>query len=76
LTSESFPELIPTMRVSADFFRLGGANPLYGRAFTATDDLPNAPKTAVLAHRFWQRHFGGGFQVIGRRIILGGNLSI
>ena len=74
LTSESFPELIPTMRVSADFFRLCGANALYGRTFTAADDLPNAPKTAVLAHGFWQRHFGGDPQVIGRRIILGGNL--
>jgi putative ABC transport system permease protein len=74
LTSESFPELIPTMRVSADFFRLCGANPLYGRTFTAADDLPNAPKTAVLAHGFWQRHFGGDPQVVGRRIILGGNL--
>src|SRR6185369_8231793 len=71
LTSESVPELIPTMRVSADFFRLCGANATYGRTFSAADDLPNAPKTAVLAYRFWQRHFGSDPAVIGRRIILG-----
>jgi putative ABC transport system permease protein len=74
LTGESFPELIPTMRVSADFLRLCGANAIYGRTFTAADDVPNAPQTAVLAYGFWQRHFGSGPEVIGRRIILSGTL--
>jgi len=73
LTGESFPELIPTMRVSAAFFRLCGGNAIYGRTFSAADDVPNAPKTAVLAYGFWQRHFGGDPQVMGRRIILNGN---
>src|SRR5579863_1182228 len=59
LTGEAFPEQIPTMQASAEFFRLCGANALYGRTFTAQDDLPNAPKTVVLAYSFWQRHFGG-----------------
>jgi putative ABC transport system permease protein len=74
VTSESSPDQIPTMNVSADFFRLCGANAIYGRTFSAADDVPNAPKTAVLAYGFWQRHFGGDPDVIGRRIILNGNL--
>ena len=74
LTSESSPEQIPTMNVSADFFRLCGANAIYGRTFSAADDVPNAAKTAVLAYGFWQRHFGSDPEVIGRRIILNGNL--
>ncbi len=72
LTGESFPEQIPTMHASADFFRLCGANAVQGRTFTAADDLPDAPKTAVLAYAFWQRHFGGDTHVIGRRITLSG----
>jgi putative ABC transport system permease protein len=72
LTGESFPELIPTMQASADFFRLCGVNALKGRTFSAEDDVPNAPKTAVLSHAFWQRHFGGDSHVIGRRITLNG----
>ena len=60
------------MHASADFFRLCGANALHGRTFTAEDDLPNAPKTVVLAYAFWQRHFGGDPQVIGRRMTLSG----
>src|SRR5918996_2354431 len=74
MTGESFPEVLPTMRVSADFFRLCGAHAIYGRTFSAADDVPNAPKTAVLAHGFWQRHFGSDPEVIGRRIILNGSL--
>src|SRR6202049_997742 len=70
LTGESLPEQIPTMRVSADFFRLCGANAVHGRTFTAEDDLPNAPKTVVLAYAFWQRRFAGDPQVIGRRMTL------
>jgi hypothetical protein len=49
-----------------------GANAVQGRTFTVADDLPNAPKTVVLAYAFWQRHFGGDTQVIGRRITLSG----
>ncbi|HEV3332286.1 MAG TPA: ABC transporter permease [Bryobacteraceae bacterium] len=72
LTGESLPEQIPLMHVSANFFRLCGAYALKGRTFIAADDLPNAPKTAVLAYAFWQRHFGGDPHVIGRRMNLSG----
>jgi predicted permease len=71
-TDESSPEQIPTMRVSADFFRLCGGQTIHGRTFTTADDLPNAPKTVALAYSFWQRRFGGDPQAIGRRITLNG----
>ena len=74
VTSKSFSEQIPTMNVSAGFFRLCGANAIYGRTFSAADDAPNAPKTAVLAYGFWQRHFGSDPEVIGQRLILNGDL--
>src|SRR6202049_1494931 len=70
LTDEAFPEQVQAMRVSADFFRLCGANALHGRTFTAEDDQPNAPKSVVLAYTFWQRRFAGDPQVIGRRMTL------
>src|SRR5215831_9767366 len=72
LTGDSFPEQVPAMSASADFFRLCGAKALYGRTFTAEDDAPNAPRTAVLAWAFWQRRFGGDPRVVGRRITLNG----
>jgi putative ABC transport system permease protein len=72
-TGESVPEQIPTMHVSTDFFRLCGATALYGRTFTAADDVPNAPKTVVLDYAFWQRHFGGDPRVIGEGMTLSAN---
>lgn len=74
LTGDAAPELIPTVHVSADFFRLFGAAALQGRTFSAADDVPNAPKTVVLAHGFWQRRFAGNPAAIGSRIVLGGEL--
>ncbi|MEX2263964.1 MAG: ABC transporter permease [Bryobacteraceae bacterium] len=74
LTGQAFPEQVQATRVSGDFFRLSGANALHGRTFAAEDDLPRAPKTAVLAYGFWQRHFGGDPQVIGKRITLSGEI--
>ena len=72
LTGDLLAEQVQVMRVSANFFHLCGANVLYGRTFTADDDLPNAPKTVVLAHSFWQQRFAGNPRVIGKRITLGG----
>jgi putative ABC transport system permease protein len=74
LTGDSAPEQIQTTRASANFFRLCGADVLRGRTYTAEEDLPKAPKTAVLAYGFWQRRFGGDPQVIGKRITLSGEL--
>jgi putative ABC transport system permease protein len=71
-TGEAFPRQIPAMHASANFFRLCGAIAVLGRTFTADDDLPNAPKTAVLAFAFWQRQFGGDPHVVGKRITLNG----
>jgi putative ABC transport system permease protein len=72
LTGESFPEQIQATRASANFFRLCGAEVLHGRTYTPEEDLPNAPKTAVLAFAFWQRHFGGDPAVIGKSLTLSG----
>jgi hypothetical protein len=70
LANDAASELIPIVRVSADYFRLGAAHPLYGRTFTAADDAPNVAKTIVLAHGLWQRRFGSDPSVIGKRITL------
>jgi predicted permease len=72
LTAESAPEQIQETRASANFFRLCGADVIRGRTYTAEEDFPKAPKTAVLAYGFWRRRFGGDPQVIGKRMTLSG----
>jgi predicted permease len=74
LTGEATPEQVQMTRASADFFRLLGADMVRGRSYTHEEDLPKAPKTAVLAYGFWQRRFGGDPKVLGKRITLSGEL--
>lgn len=74
LTGEAAPEQIQITRASANFLRLCGADVIRGRTYTAEEDLPHAPKTAVLAYAFWLRRFGGDARVLGKRITLSGEL--
>src|SRR5215468_8840204 len=66
--NEGIPELVQGGRLSQNVFQLLGVPPLVGRTFTddsstATSDL--AP-VAVLSYRYWQMHFAGAANVIGR----------
>jgi putative ABC transport system permease protein len=58
---------------SGDFFRVLGVSAILGRTFTPADDRrgggPDGPE-AVIGYGFWQRHFGGAADVIGRYIML------
>src|SRR3712207_8867481 len=42
-------------RVSANFFKLLGVEPLHGRTFAAEEDVPGANNVVVLSHGVWQR---------------------
>src|SRR5262249_29850004 len=71
-TGGDAPEQLRVGQVSADFFRLFGARTIYGRTFTAEEDLPNVPKTVVLGNGLWVRRFGSDPAIVGRSITLGG----
>ena len=58
--------------VSGSYFGLLGIAPAIGRLMGPADDQPGAPRTAVLAHGWWQRQFGGDASVVGRTIRVSG----
>ena len=60
--------------VSADYFRLLRAPLAAGRGFSADDDLPGAPGTAVISHRFWMDRLGGAADAVGGTISLSGRV--
>ncbi len=66
------PELIPAMRVSEDYFRLFGANPIRGRTFTTEEDRPGGERVLVMSHGLWERRFGRDASVVGRNLTLEG----
>lgn len=63
---------IKESKVSGDFFQVLGVRPAAGRFFLPEDDVPNAERTAVISHGFWQRHFAGASAAIGSRITTSG----
>jgi predicted permease len=66
------PEPVKTLQVSAGFFQVFGVAPAVGRAFTASEDVPNGPAVAVLTHEMWQARLGGDARLIGRPVLLNG----
>jgi putative ABC transport system permease protein len=64
-------ERLAAGRVSANFFRVLGVEPAFGRDFRADEDQPLLKRSVVLiSHGLWQRRFGGDPGVVGRSITL------
>ncbi|MGB7356245.1 MAG: ABC transporter permease [Acidobacteriaceae bacterium] len=63
-------EHVPAARVSWQWFRVFGAQPILGRTFTADEDQPNAGPVVVLSYGMWQRVFGGRRDVVGQTLLL------
>ncbi len=67
------PEHVNGLDVTDAVLPMLGAKPVLGRLFTRQDDSPNAPKTIILSHAYWQRKFGGDPTVVGRSLTLDGS---
>jgi len=72
LDAPSAAEVTQGARVSDGFFRTLGVNPILGRDFHAGEDLPAAPRTAVLSYPTWQNRFAAKSDVLGRTVNLNG----
>ena len=64
------------MLVSANFFQTFGVEPVLGRAFIpgVEDRDPGAHPVAVISHGFWETRFGADPAVIGRTLVLNGQV--
>ena len=60
------PELVPSARVSADFFEILGVSPALGRTFLPTEEGMSADPVVVITHGAWQRRFGADPDVVGK----------
>ena len=56
--------------VTANFFPMLGAQPLFGRLLVPEDQLKSAPPVAVLTFEYWQRVFGSDPSAIGQTLDL------
>jgi predicted permease len=73
LTSEAGATSLQGVKVSAEFFDVIGIKPKMGRAFVRDDEQGGGGAggfKVIISHDFWQRHFGGDPNVIGRTVTL------
>ena len=75
LTGEGEPERLNGSRVSANLFPVLGVTALVGRTFTEVEDEIGHEHVAILSYGLWQRRFGGDPSVVGRTILLNGELT-
>jgi predicted permease len=52
--------------VTGGLFQTLGISPQLGRVITERDDVPNAPRVAVISDALWRRRYGADSTVIGR----------
>jgi putative ABC transport system permease protein len=72
VTGIAVPEQVQRLLVTEGTLNALGVQPILGRWFTAKDDSPGTPDTAILTHGYWQRRFGGSPSAIGQRILVDG----
>ena len=73
VTGLAEPEQVRTVDVSDGVLQALGTPPEVGRWFSAVDQAPGGPETAILSYGYWQRRFGGDRSVIGRNILVDSN---
>jgi putative ABC transport system permease protein len=66
------PVEVRTTRVSCNFVTALGVQPVLGRNFAPGEEMPNAPRTALLTDALWRNHFRSRPDIVGRKIVLDG----
>jgi predicted permease len=59
-------EALSGMRVSASMLGVLGERVVRGRDFTHGEDVVGGPKLVLIGYEFWQKHFGGTDDAIGK----------
>jgi predicted permease len=72
LTAGGDPRPVAAEIVSGSYFPVLGVGPALGRVIEPADDsAPGASPVVVLSYDFWQAQFGGGADIVGRKVLIG-----
>jgi len=58
------------MRVSPEFFSILRTSPFMGRGFIPEEGIPGRDKSVIFSYAFWQSHYGGDRNILGRKIVM------
>ena len=74
--TEQNPVHLTCALVESTFLPTLGIQPILGRNFTHEEDLPHAPRVALVSNGLWRARFGGDPSIIGRSISLDGQATL
>jgi len=75
LTGEVEPEAMKTWIVTPGFFEALGAQPYLGRWFQPEEYQPGAAPVVIVSYKWWQSHFAGDRNLVGRKLTLDNQLT-
>jgi predicted permease len=75
VTGLAEPERVRALDITEAIIPLLGVRPVVGRSFSHKDTIPGSPNTIMLSYGYWQRHFSGNPNVLGRRLIVDGKAN-
>jgi putative ABC transport system permease protein len=61
-------QVVQSVKVSSDFFRVFDVRPVQGRDFTRQDDAPGAAPVTVISYPLWKTLFGGDPHILGKAL--------
>jgi predicted permease len=70
VTGMGDPEQLVTVTATQGVLPALGVPAYIGRWFSNEDDAPGASETVILSYGYWQRKFGGNWEVLGRTIVI------
>ena len=60
------------LRLTSDVLPMLGVQPELGRVFMQDEQEPGKEHEVVVSHQFWQNHFGGSREILGKQVTLNG----
>jgi predicted permease len=75
LSGKNGAEQVPVGVASTDFFETLGVAPILGRTFQPAEEQPQKTTSLILTYGAWQRRFAGDRNVIGKTLVMDGELA-
>ncbi len=75
VTYKNNPQRYTGSYVTDEIFKILGVSPALGRDFTAEDNKPGSPKTAILSDEIWRRDFNADPSIVGQGVVINGKAA-
>src|SRR3954452_1136599 len=75
VTYNNTPQRYTGSYVTDELFKIIGVSPVLGRDFSAEDNKPGSPKTAILGDKIWRRDFNADPNIVGQSVVINGKAA-